>query len=106
MVLLALAIAMFILKFNLILAAATLIYVAAIAFIAEYLHSKKSVSEGMMFALILLAAGVYLVMYMLLRPLSVAVYLPVAVVGWYVVADAITTVRSVGRHVRRYVERA
>jgi asparagine N-glycosylation enzyme membrane subunit Stt3 len=102
-----LGVAMLLLHFSLFGAGFTLLYIAIVAIIAEYLNKKYHPSDIVMVAIILLASGIYLLTIDYFHVYSFTGFITTTVISaivWTVVAEPIASMlKSTHREVRHYV---
>jgi O-antigen ligase len=102
-----LGVVMLILHFSLFSAGFTLVYIAFVALFAEYLYKRYHASDVVMFAVILLAAGIYLLALNYFHVYDFTGFITVTVISaiiWTVVAEPIVLMfKSTHREVKHYV---
>ena len=102
-----LGVVMLMLHFSLFSAGFTLIYIAFVAIIAEYLNKRYHPGDIIMVALILLASGIYLLAIDYFHVYDFTGFVTTTVISailWTVVAEPIATmIKSTHREVRHYV---
>jgi len=102
-----LGVAMLMLHFTLFGAGFTVIYIAVVALLAEYINKRHHPGDIVMASLILLAAGIYLLTINYFRIYDFAGFITTTVMSailWTAVAEPIAQMlRSSRREVRHYV---
>ncbi len=109
-VLAALGVVMLMYHFTLFAAGFTLIYIAAVAMIAEYMNKHYHPGDIIMASLILVAAGIYALVVNYFHIYDISGFITMTVMSavlWTVVAEPIAAMFHTTRHVtRHYVEDA
>ncbi|MFP3223156.1 MAG: hypothetical protein RXR21_05805 [Nitrososphaeria archaeon] len=102
-----LGVAMLLLHFSLFGAGFTLLYIAIVAIIAEYLNKKYHPGDLIMVAIILLASGIYLLTINYFHIYDFTGFITTTVISaivWTVVAEPIVSMfKSTHREVKHYV---
>lgn len=102
-----LGVAMLMLHFTIFGAGFTMLYIAFVAILAEYINKHHSPGDIVMAAIVLLAAGIYLLTFNYFHVHDFTGFISttvVAAVVWTVVAEPIAAMlRRTHREVRRYV---
>jgi membrane-bound ClpP family serine protease len=102
-----LGVAMLMLHFSLFGAGFTLLYIAIVAIIAEYLNKRYHPGDIIMVAIILLASGIYLLTINYFHIYDFTGFITTTVISaivWTVVAEPIASMlKSTHREVRHYV---